>query len=77
MVDIRKHLNRAKTAAIAFLSDVDGNDVQYWGGLGLVFWGCWSVYSPAAPLVCGSVMVAVGFYGAKPKPKRRAKQTEN
>ena len=52
---------------LGVLFAVDLNDVCFWAGLAVLGWGCWMVYEPAAPIVCGLVLTVVGLYGATRK----------
>lgn len=46
------------------LSAIGIDDLYFWGGLACLWSGCRSVYGPAAPIVCGVVLISVGLYSA-------------
>ena len=58
-----------RSVAITMLRSVDLHDCLFWSGFGLLWCGCRAVYSPAAPIVCGLLLVSVSLYGAARKAK--------
>ena len=50
-------------AVARFLASLDAYDALSVIGLACLWWGCWMAWNPAAPIVCGAVMLTVGIYG--------------
>ena len=46
----------------------DLNDLCFWGGLALLWWGPME-FETARRIACSVVLVGVGFYGSLPKAK--------
>lgn len=53
------------SAAVAFASLFDFRDLMLFGGSGLLGYGLYSIYPPAAFVVPGAIFVAVSVFGAK------------
>lgn len=49
---------------MAILKAIDLNDVYFWTGLCGLWVGCRALHAPAAPIVCGAVLLCVGLWGA-------------
>lgn len=43
---------------------IDMNDIMFLSGLALMWHGLKSVYGPAAPIVCGAIILLVACFGA-------------
>lgn len=53
--------------AIRCLGSLDLQDCLFWSGFLCLWCGCRAAYPPAAPIVCGLLLVSVSLYGAARK----------
>lgn len=56
-----------RTVAVTLLQAIDLQDCLFWGGFACLWCGCRAAYPPAAPIVCGLLLISVSLYGATRK----------
>jgi len=56
-----------KVFAMHVLTALDLNDCLFWGGFACLWCGCRAAYPPAAPIVCGLLLISVSLYGVTRK----------
>ncbi len=56
-------VNAAWGFVTSFLRGRDENDACVWIGLPLIWYGVSQIYAPAAPIVCGVILLCLGLYG--------------
>lgn len=62
-------MKRLKEATVRFARMVGMDDLFFWGGLVLLWFGLWAVYPPAAPIATGVTFLAIALYGATRRPR--------
>lgn len=49
------------------MNGIDLRDVLFWFGFVCLWSGLWMAYSPAAPIVCGMLLIGVSLYSVTRK----------